>query len=156
MSMSASQVKILRLAGGEKTTNADNNPKKIYEEIKVIAEQVDEKECPWSNGEYRPHWKITLIYRGHKRTFDFWNNTENKKPTKAELLDCLVGDAVLYIESNGDIDEIAKTLGIQSIKEASRVYNGCRKTYKKLSTLLCVSNDTLIEIANIAAHGLVS
>jgi len=121
--------------------------REILVETRVRAVQVDEKDCPWAD-DYRPHWRVTVIYKGHKRTFDFWNNLQNKQPSKELLLDCLLCDALAYRETQ-NIDEFSAEFGYTKITEAIRAYNSCYKTYRKLSTLFQVSDEVLWEMANI-------
>ena len=121
--------------------------REILAETRVRAVQVDEKECPWAD-DYRPHWRVTVIYKGRKRTFDFWNNLENKQPSKELLLDCLLGDALAYKDAL-NIDEFSAEFGYTKVSEAIRSYNACYMTYRKLSTLFQVPDDVLYEMANI-------
>jgi len=122
--------------------------REILAKTKVKAEQVDEKTCPWSGGEYRPHWRVTVWYQGHKRTFDFWNNLENKQPSKELLLDCLLGDALAYKDAL-NIDEFSAEFGYTKITQAITAYEGCYRTYRKLSSLFQVSDEVLYEMANL-------
>jgi len=118
--------------------------KNLINNTQFTAEQLDTKPAPWA-GEYRPHWKLTLNYGGHKSSFDFWNNIYNKTPEKIGSMSMLLNDAIFGLY---DIDEFSKEFGYTKISECLRVYRGCRATLRKIKKLYNVNNDDIYKLAD--------
>ena len=122
--------------------------KKVLANTKVTSRQVDRKEAPWSKGEYRPHWLITLSYESRRVHFDFWNNIYNETPKKYELLSLLIGEACDGAQMT--LDDMASEFGYTKPSEALRTYKGLQSASRKIKNLYNVNDDDLIELANLA------
>lgn len=62
-------------------------------------------------------------------------SAHTKGPKLADVLDALAGDAASYLNAR-DADDMAAELGVESPREAVRLWEACRETAAKLETLL--------------------
>lgn len=86
-------------------------------------------------------YKVTLYYRGHRCSFVFNDNFENKS-TKKDFLYCLVLDAQAY-DNVSDAWEFARAFGYEYNAETRKLYSECKKQSERLHRLF---NDTEIDL----------
>lgn len=90
-------------------------------------------------------YTIELKKDGVKKSFTFhdsvYNYRRNQGPTEEminDAVDCILSDAFSY-ENAADVYDFAEEFGYdyeEEEKDVNRIYNGCKKTYYKLSEIL--------------------
>lgn len=106
------------------------------------------KEADKQVGLFTPNhtlFKCKIKVDGLQFTFPFQCNIAHEEPNLELCLSCLLLDASLYEESDNLLD-FATIFGIEDVKEATKAYKACKRTYKALHRLF--SEDELAEIYN--------
>lgn len=101
------------------------------------------------NEHYKYSIQVKSLDNGKRIRFNFWSSYQDfldrkDKLTKEDLIfcfRCLLEDAILYLNSNGDIDEFASELGLTKPSEVLRAFKGCKKQYEKCLKLGLTDNE---------------
>ena len=78
-------------------------------------------------------YEITLAYMNKQISFDYHDNYKNESNIK-DFLYSLMLDTSSY-ENCGTIYEFAREFGYKDFKQATKIYNACKKQYEKLNKL---------------------
>jgi len=128
-------------------------------EFKIISigrkEFHDEDLRGWRN---RYKILVELVVKNQRNPFtgfDFHDSIDNYSNGKQRLtdndliwaFDCFLTDGEAYL-SNQDIDEFANMFGYTKVSEALKAYNGCKRSYEKISKTLGISDDELYDLIN--------
>lgn len=108
----------------------------LFDRIKVSGEIVNEKRIR-SGGAMigmASEWKITIMYGSRQYTFNYTNSVNNgsKKPSKKDLIYCLISDSGCF-HSSRDLEDFAYNFGYENIKDAEKAYKACARTAAALS-----------------------
>lgn len=80
-------------------------------------------------------YRCTLIYKGRRYTFDFWQGPAiTEDPTAVGCLDCLLSDCTAV---DGSFQDFCGEMGYDSdSRKAERVYKACQNVRKQMERLL--------------------
>lgn len=94
------------------------------------------------------HWKVTLRRKGRKLTTEFHQGSAHtSEPTAADVLSCLVSDAV-SVEQEPDFEGWAESLGYDTdSRKAERIYEACQRIREQVQRLL--PDHDLYDLANL-------
>lgn len=100
----------------------------------------------WPAGAF--HWKVTLRHKGRKLTTEFHQGSAHTcEPTAADVLSCLVSDAV-SVESEGSFEDWADSLGYDTdSRKAERTYKACVRIRDRVRRFL--PDHDLYDLANL-------
>lgn len=94
------------------------------------------------------HWKVTLRHKERRLTTEFHQGSAHTSPpTAADVLSCLVSDAV-SVEQEPDFEGWAESLGYDSdSRKAERVYRACARIRGRVRQFL--PDFDLFDLANL-------
>ena len=82
---------------------------------------------------YHTRYEVCLSYRGKTLITDYQCNNRTK-PTKENVLSCLLSDTMSY-DDYTDIDDFQSSFGYEKVSECLKVYNGCKESSKRMHAL---------------------
>jgi hypothetical protein len=125
-----------RLCDGQRSEPFVNGRKQKAPKMKIECVYGGNKEpCSWE-GQHHP-WRVTLSYRGHKLSVDFFQGmAHEKEPTAADVLSCLISDAT-SVENTRSFEEWCSDFGCDTdSRKAEKAFKACEAMVPKLRRLL--------------------
>lgn len=103
----------------------------------TIRNRNSDKPAPWGGSQRVNGWRCTLGYQGRQLTVDFWTGIGvTGDPKAADVLACLVSDAVSYVNASGFTDW-AHEFGYDiDSRKAYDTYNACAAMEPRIRRLL--------------------
>jgi len=100
----------------------------------------------WPAGAF--HWKATLLRNGRRLTTEFHQGSAHtSEPTAADVLSCLVSDAV-SVEQEPDFEGWAESLGYDAdSRKAERTYKACARIRDRVRRFL--PDHDIFDLANL-------
>lgn len=90
-------------------------------------------------------YEIRLSYREKTLITDYQCNKKTK-PTKEDVLSCLLSDMMSYDDYN-DIDEFQETFGYDKVSECLKVFQGCKENSERMHSMF--TNEELDELDHL-------
>lgn len=103
-------------------------------DFKFTASRTDSTDPSFRNSDA---WTVRITNpRGEtmQRKFYMGYGLKGRKPTLAEVMECLITDAACVADT--DLSEFTASLGYADASHARKAYNACRRTADRLETFL--------------------
>lgn len=91
--------------------------------------------------EYHTRFDFTINYNNVCYKADYQCNTDYEKPTKDDILACMISDAMCYEDCKINDDDVENLenfrllFGYENIKDLINAYRGCKNAYNHINKM---------------------